>query len=182
MNEIKLYANRLPFFALALIALLCALGCVWWTQTHSDNTTLIQGIMLASGIICLIALFKIVRRPAKISLSIHGIQFHYPTERQDQTHTQNMLNQFIAWEDIHIIQTHKNILELHIDDNPPDYERLTDIELANLPPREITFYQLRAKVSGLNKSPNKVMDWVNQLQQAPSKERTSLILSFHYEK
>lgn len=138
--------------------------------------------MAISGIICLIALIKIIRRKPQISLSIYGIQFHYHTERQDKTSKQKIFNQFIAWEDIHIIQLHKNKIELHIDDNPPDYERLNEIELANLPPREITFYQLRAQLSGLNKSKNQVFDWINKLQQSPSKERSSLILSFHYEK
>lgn len=182
MNDIKLYTNKISLLIWLTLALVLAAGGGWWAHTRPDEAIIGQGVMALGGLLSLILFIKLLRRRPQITLTVHGIQFHYHTERCDATSKQNILNQFIAWDDIHIIQLNGRQLILQIDDNPPDYERLTEIELANLPPREIVLYQLTASVSGLNVAAQKIADWIHQMKAASAKDRNALILTFHYEK
>ena len=97
-------------------------------------------------------------------------------------HGQTVVNQFISWQDIHQIQLDGKKIILSIDDNPPDYERLTEIELSDLPKREIQLAYVVVSVAGLTVSAQKLAHWLQQMQQAKNQERNYLILSFHYEK
>lgn len=180
MNEIHIYASRshtLVFFILGVLGAAAA----WWFQADLE-VWVSQALMLVGLGFALLMLIKYLRHRPKLSLTIYGIQFFYQTKRIDKHHRRTLHNQFIAWEDIYHIHLRGCTLQLQIDDNPPDYERLTDIELDNLPAREIEFYQLNAKVGGLKVSRKQLADWVDQLKQSPVKERAALILSFHYAK
>lgn len=181
MNDIHIYNSRLLPSIILMTALL---GAAWaaWLGEHMLPLFYSRLILLGCILLTLYFLIKLLFRRPKIIITVQGIQFFYPTQRIDKQSHMTLQNQFIAWEDIQSSQLKGRILQLQIDDNPPDYERLTDIELANLPPREMVLYQLNAAIGGFNISPKKITHWLTQMQYAQPKERTALILSFHYAK
>lgn len=182
MNEVHIYSHRLY----AIVVLLLGLGVMtsaWCcAEKWFENKRFSQGLILGGAALSGGAIWKITRRRPKITLTLHGVQFFYPTQRVDDFAKQTRQNQFIAWEDIYQVHLKRRQLQLTVDDNPPDYERLTDIELANLPPREMRFYRLNAGVGGLNVSADALTDCLGKMQRSDPRDRSALILSFHYNK
>lgn len=165
MNELHIYAsrfNRLMCLIGGMIATVFGLWLILPFQLH---------ISVLLPLVCFSILYarKLLVKKLKITLSTQGIQFHQSAQP------------FVAWNDIQHIQLNGNQIIIAIDNHPPDYERLNDIELSNLPQREIQLAYCHQTVSGLNVSPQTLTNWLCQMQQAPQHERHALLLAFHYE-
>lgn len=178
MNEIQIYPQRLKYIIMFIIGLICVVAGVDLLVQPLLEKWIAQMLLIGGIILIIIMIIKWLKHKPKITLTLQGIQFHYAID----VHGQTVVNQFISWQDIHKIQLDGKKITLSIDDNPPDYERLTEIELSDLPKREIQLAYVVVSVAGLTVSAQKLVHWLQQMQQAKNQERNYLILSFRYEK